>query len=347
MDALLPSPTPTFVQQEPELQRTDNQLSDDMWDPDVPQASTSVQPSSRRVEDNNTKPPHGFPILEFISPPITHTPSGSGKTSLIYLITALSILPPSISSVSLDGQNAAVVVLDPLSHFNVSRLAEVCISLILSKITDLVHRKSMKTQIKEVVKNALIHVHIFCPTSWEEMIDSLKGMPEYLFDGTRHQSMQRRVRNIVVEDVDAFYWDIRSAPSTHSTSPLTTASARLTHALLSLSSQLSAAIVLSSHSGASSPKLFRAPIPLSTSWPSHVQVTRLAVRRVEVLRFAPEISVEEAERERGQRWGVVKRGRFECRKVSGVGDVKNKENDGGGFVFRVREGVEVEKEERR
>jgi hypothetical protein len=68
-------------------------------------------------------------------------------------------------------------------------------------------------------------------------------------------------------------------------------------------------------------------------------VTRFAIRRVEVLRFAPALSVAEAEVERAQRWDVVQKGRFEVWKVGvGVGD-------GEGFVFRVGEtGVEVERE---
>lgn len=67
-----------------------------------------------------------------------------------------------------------------------------------------------------------------------------------------------------------------------------------------------------------------------------MQVTRLAVRRVEVLKFAPAISAEEAEVERKQRWGVISKGRFECWKVG---------KDGKGFVFRVsEEGVEIERE---
>jgi hypothetical protein len=70
-----------------------------------------------------------------------------------------------------------------------------------------------------------------------------------------------------------------------------------------------------------------------------VAVTRLAVRRVEVLRFAPALSVEEAEVERAQRWDVVRKGHFECWKV-GVGA-----REGDRFVFRVDDaGVEVEKE---
>lgn len=64
------------------------------------------------------------------------------------------------------------------------------------------------------------------------------------------------------------------------------------------------------------------------------------MRRVSLVKFKPQVSIEEAEAERAARWEVVRRGRFECWRV-GVG-VK----DGEGFVFRVGErGVDVEREE--
>lgn len=59
---------------------------------------------------------------------------------------------------------------------------------------------------------------------------------------------------------------------------------------------------------------------------------------MEVLKFAPGMGVEQAEAERGQRWEVVRRGRFECWKVGSGGA-----REGEGFVFRVGgEGVSIE-----
>lgn len=56
-----------------------------------------------------------------------------------------------------------------------------------------------------------------------------------------------------------------------------------------------------------------------------------------MLRFAPAISVEQAEAERQQRWNIVQNGRFECWRVG---------SDGEGFVFRVwGKGVDVERRE--
>jgi hypothetical protein len=206
---------------------------------------------------------------------------------------------------------------------------------------------ALKDEIKDTVKTALQHVHILRPTSWSSLLSTLSTLPEYLFDGSRHHSIERRIHSLVLEDVDAFSWDIRaSSPSSlvasnvNSTSSLTLASQDLVTVLLSLSTRFSASILLSSHSAATSPSTFRTPLPLPTSWPPHVHVTRLAVRRVEVLPFAPGISVEEAQRQRDQRWDIVKRGRFECWKVGVNGKGKK---EGEGFVFSVGKEVEVEK----
>jgi hypothetical protein len=63
------------------------------------------------------------------------------------------------------------------------------------------------------------------------------------------------------------------------------------------------------------------------------------VRRVEVLKFPPVISVQEGEAERQRRWDVVQRARFECWKVG------LNMRDGKGFVFRVGERcVEIEQD---
>lgn len=69
-------------------------------------------------------------------------------------------------------------------------------------------------------------------------------------------------------------------------------------------------------------------------------MTRLAVRKLQVLKFAPEMSVSQAEAEKEQRWEVASRGRFECWKV-GAGA---RDGEGEGFVFRVGTyGVDVER----
>jgi hypothetical protein len=312
-----------------------------VWNPD-PVAYSVPPPVQHTGLAKKQTANQGGPILELVSPPSTHHLSSSGKTSLIYLVIALAVLPSTVSSIPVGGQNAAVVVFDPRSHFCVARLTEIMIYHIKQRLTDagkdLKEDQTLVQELKSVIERSLVHVHIFRPQGWDSLIATLKELPDYLFDATRHKSMSRRIHSIVLDDVDAFYWNIRASTTSSgpaNANPLTAASSRLTTHLLSLSKLLSCISILSSRS--SSPSSFRPALPLS--WPSDTQVTRLAVRRVEVLPFAPGISVEEAENERAQRWDVVQRGRFECWKV-GAG-VK----DGEGFAFRVTpHGVEVEKD---
>ncbi|KAF1999749.1 hypothetical protein P154DRAFT_563818 [Amniculicola lignicola CBS 123094] len=310
---------------------------------------------SDKLEKKATPPP----IIEFISPPTTHHPSGAGKTSLLYLITTLAILPPSLSSTALQGHNATILILDPLSHFSIPRLAQVMLAHLLSQFTehgrgDIEHDETLWKEVRETVTRSLSHVHIFRPQSWDSLIATLQEMPEYLFASGTHKSMGRRVHALVLEDVDAFYWGLRAGASmatatatnaNTNANPLLKPSTSLTSALLPLLSLLTCPAILTSHSLlTSSPNTqFRAPIP--TTWPSsaNLNITRFAFRRVEVTKFAPGISIQEAERERGQRWEVVRRGRFECWRVGGGGGGGVIGGGEEGFVFRVGEGVFVER----
>ncbi|KAF2249456.1 hypothetical protein BU26DRAFT_484873 [Trematosphaeria pertusa] len=287
----------------------------------------------------------GGAVLELISPPPTHHPSGAGKTSLIYLLTALAILPSSLCSIALGGHNAAVILIDPLSHISIPRLASITLSLITRKLQEAgkepLHPE-LQTQAKALLKTSLLHVHILRPSSWPSLLATLRTLPEHLFDASRHRSMHRRIHSIVLEDLSSFTSQIRNNTTTTSpTTPnpsqtlLSAASASLTTQLDRLSALLSCAVILTSHSASATH--FRPAVP--TAWPQGMRVTRLAVRRVEVLKFAPGVSVEDAEAERRQRWEIVARGRFEAWRVGhGAGESE-------GFVFRVGKGVEIERSE--
>ena len=185
-------------------------------------------------------------------------------------------------------------------------------------------------------------MHIFLPSSWDSLVSTLHSLPAYLFSPARHKSTHRRIHSLILDDVDAFIWPLRAAhadkntSARSTTSPFTTASHQLTAQIKTLTAQLACHAVLTSSSLA--PSSFRPPLP--TAWPSGLNVTRLGVRRVEVVKFAPEMSVEQAEGEKGQRGEIVRRGRFEVWKVStGPG-----QEAGERFVFRVGErGVEIER----
>ncbi|KAH7402360.1 hypothetical protein DE146DRAFT_463662 [Phaeosphaeria sp. MPI-PUGE-AT-0046c] len=276
--------------------------------------------------------------LELISPPPSHHPSGAGKTALLHLIIAHAILPSALASIPLLGQNATIILFDPLHHFSIPRLASVMLNILLTR-TNASDKPINTSDLKSLISTCLLHVHIFRPQSWPALLATLRTLPDYLLDASRHRSMHRRIHAIVLEDVDAFVASLRdqhSAGIKATTNTLSTASAQLTSLLRRFTAQFACAAIVSAHSA--SPASLRPALPLQ--WPQDMGVTRLALRRVGVNKFKPQVSVEEAEGERGKRWEVVSRGRFECWKV-GVG-VK----DGEGFVFRVGErGVEIERDE--
>ncbi|KAH6633678.1 hypothetical protein C7974DRAFT_453128 [Boeremia exigua] len=289
---------------------------------------------------STTKTPFGIPeldaltsssspaILELISPPSTHHPSGAGKTSLLYLIIAHAILPPSFPSIPhLNGHDAAIILLDPLHHFSVPRLATTILSLLTSHLPAPVDPDT-KSALTTLTARCLAHVHIFHPTSWPSLLATLRALPTYLFTAP-HPSAHRRIHSLLLDDADAFTASLRAAPAMSSTTgPLTAASRALTAEVARLAALLSCNAVLTA--SAAAPSGFRALVPVA--WPPGQEVVRVAVRRVGVPRFAAGMGVQAAEAERGQRWDVVRRGRFECWRVGGEGR-------GDGFVFRVgREG---------
>jgi hypothetical protein len=334
--------------------------------PTQQQQSANTDPASNTHENTETADPISNsgkikyakpPLLEIISPPPNLHPSPAGKTSLVYLITAHAILPPELmlslssSPVHLGGQNAAVVVLDPLGHFCVRRLAQVIAALIKEKLHESEFGHAVPTgdeeeEVKTVIRRALVHVHLYRPQSWTSLLATLQQMPGYLFNADRHRSMDRRVHSIVLEDVHVFYHSVKScSKDTHDDNdsviesanpgPLATANTNLTSVLQRLEKIFACAIVLTSPS--SSPTFFRPRIPYS--WPPDTALTRIAVRRIDIIPFAPGRGVEEAERDRAARQEVVDRKRFEAWRV---GDRERR-----GFVFSVKgvEGVGIESNE--
>lgn len=332
MDALLPTrPAPTTQLPHAQQQRSEDDILESN------NHAPSAQPYVVREEEKK-----GAHVIELVSPPYSHHPYPAGKTSLIHLTVAHAVLPPALSNIELSGLNSSVVLFDPLYHFSVSFLVRTMLSRITKRFEDAgkgkdaVGGEEVEQEIKNCVQTSLLHVHIFRPTSWESLLSTLRSLKAYLFDRARHESTRRAVHSIVLEDADAFVPMIRNASTTMGGAhPLTTASAQLTHELEKLANLLSCAVITTSHS--TDPSSYRPPLPLS--WPVGMQTTRLAVRRVEVLKFASGISVEQAEQERNKRSEVVSKGRFEVRKV-GQG------RDGNGFVFRVgSSGAQVQRRE--
>ncbi|PVH96757.1 hypothetical protein DM02DRAFT_534595 [Periconia macrospinosa] len=278
--------------------------------------------------------------IDLLSPPYSTHPSGGGKSTLTQLLIVHAILPQSLLGVSLNGASSSIVLVDPLSHFRASRLTEFLLHHLTSTLSahgQDVRSAPVKEEVLRCVRTALSHVLIYRPSSWASLVATLDGLPGYLFDddedaensdrgssGTHgklppNPLAHRRLHAIILEDIHSFIPHLRStAPPARSNaipSPLSllTPQIRTLHKILRPS-----VIMLTSLS----------PLAANANAGSivHGGITRLAVRRIDVPRFAPGISIEEAEAERELRWKVVERGRFEVWRV-GAGEA---------VVFRIR-----------
>jgi len=56
------------------------------------------------------------------------------------------------------------------------------------------------------VEDALQHIHIFSPQSMQSLIETIKQLPEYLFNQSLHKSMNRKAHSIIIDSATAFYW---------------------------------------------------------------------------------------------------------------------------------------------
>ncbi|CAI6333699.1 unnamed protein product [Periconia digitata] len=288
-----------------------------------PGQEINPQPSSPPRHPTSTTQPHPLTI-DLISPPYSTHPSGSGKSTLTSLLIIYAILPQSLLGVPLNGTASTIILFDPLSRFHTPRLTQFLLhhlTTVLSSHNHSPNAPHVRKEILQCIRTALSRVLIFRPAGWTALLATLTSLSSSLLATNDSQrvllSSNSKIHAVIFEDVHAFTPHIRAAsiPSVSANpSPL----ALLAPYIRTLHETLRPeVVVLTSLS----------PTPISSiqhggavgASVSGVAVTRVAVRRVEVTRFAPGVSVEEAEGERGMRWEVVKRGRFEVWRVGGSG----------------------------
>ncbi|KAK0252030.1 hypothetical protein LTR91_001788 [Friedmanniomyces endolithicus] len=264
------------------------------------------------------------PIVE-----LTSTIPGSGKTHLLYHLTALAVLP-----FDLGGKESCAVVLDTDGTFSVPRLAQQLLLLIRSD-------SSTDQETDDILLPSLKHIHIFRPQSFASSIATLTTLPNYLFDPSSHYSLDRAVSFIALASASAYYWQTKAseenaalfastaAPSSKpGKQPLQVPAtyAQLTTALKLASRTFHCPILLTSHHLAGPPKPNTTtahdfpsannpshalrpslPAPLSTLPTLRLTLTRLPVRKLPA-----GISLEEAAREAVDRQQAVEAGKYSC-----------------------------------
>lgn len=289
-------------------------------------------------------PQRRAPVIEVTSPG-----SGDGKTSLLYYITAMGVLPPSLEGVPLGGNGGAVVFLDTDFRFDASRLRGALVGIAREKLraqevqhggTQDESRKAFELMVNECLR----HVHVFRPQSSLSLLATLRSLESYLLHSTQHSSHNRRLHAIVLDSASAFYWQDRrenellnipgvreeraaqQQPSSSTPSGLNNLSIpqiaqETVSALRHLQHIFSCAILYttwglhrsSTQRHAHDADLYSTPLSfrphLPRPWPTFPTL-RLVVSRDAVRPFAPFMTVKETERDAPSRQAIVARGEF-------------------------------------
>lgn len=269
------------------------------------------------------------------------TAPGSGKTNLLYHLTAKAVLAASVG-----GRQACVMIIDADGRFSTSRLARQMAKMAKSYAKDPQDRQGLK----DAISISLKHVHIFSPQSMASTITTVQSLQSYLFNANRHHSFDRAVAFLALDSASAFYWqaksDAENASLLNKQSPPPSGYVQLAGALKNASRIFNTPVIFTCWN-MSSPKkspsfgmgtrAYRSPLP--PPWQT-LPTLRLLVQRIQVRKLPVEIGVEEALRESEMRQKVVEQGSFECY-VNEWGlderTMQEFQSNGAGFEYRVLE----------
>ncbi|TID16973.1 hypothetical protein E6O75_ATG09739 [Venturia nashicola] len=272
-----------------------------------------------------------FPIIELCS-----EESGTGKTQLLYFITAIAILPDIYSDHDLGGRSSAMVVMDTEGRFDIQRLAEVMKGYVLSK-------SASCPDIDDLILRSLQHVHIYQPQNLASLITTLSSLQSHLF--AEAERFRRPLHSIMIDTTSAFYWqnraeldDLSTTISTTTTPHLQNPYATLMHHLRTLSQTFKCSIVTTSHAFSSKSKETGDRIlrTLPAPW-SSLPTTRLLLSRDPVRKFPMGVSAEEALREQTARMEAMRKAGFSAYAFGGsrvfrAGLNENKQHYCGDFI---------------
>ncbi|KAK2813033.1 hypothetical protein FQN49_008333 [Arthroderma sp. PD_2] len=158
--------------------------------------------------------PDRHKVLEITGP---RYGSGGGKTSLLYYITAIGILPTAFNGVQLGGRDGAVVFLDSDNRFSAARLRDIAMNYVREKKRKKREEKENagapprkrlreeETELRRMVEGCLQHVHVFKPTSSDSLLATLKTIESYLLDPTKHHSAHKRLHSIILDSSTSFH----------------------------------------------------------------------------------------------------------------------------------------------
>jgi hypothetical protein len=301
---------------------------------------------------------------------ITGTSPYTGKTHLLYYITAIATLPLEVNDVFLNGKGGAVVVLDTDTRFDVRRLKQVMTHLIRTRYSEAGALFEYDDRLEGIIRHALLHVHVYRPQSSASLVATIETIPSYLYNAKEHFSSGRALEAVLLDSASAFVYQDRSDSDTDVIEsnpyqkPRNTFTKRyqdIVRGLRALQQTFSCIIIATTwglfpYNTEKQQHLKKPYLPsfrphLPPVWTSFCTL-RLIVARDAVPKFGPAMSAEEAMRDAPARQEVVERGGFSGwvdqgwkseewsdRVWEGLRQVKGS----GFFQFRITgDGVEIE-----
>ena len=155
----------------------------------------------------------GPPVLE-----LTSLIPGSGKTHLLYLMTAMAVLPQTFEDKTLGGLDTVVIILDVDDRFDVHRLANIINAHVGSlferagseSATPSASSAEAEDTVGDLVRKSLQHVHIFRPQSLPSLLAQVADLEAYLLDISRHHSSDKQLGAIILDSASVLYWQHRA-----------------------------------------------------------------------------------------------------------------------------------------
>ncbi|KGO73704.1 hypothetical protein PITC_039150 [Penicillium italicum] len=298
-------------------------------------------PANMLLSDPDSSRKQQVPIVE-----ISSSLSASGKSQLLYYLTALAILPRKYGEISVSGQEAAVVFIDTDGRFDAERLRTVARGIVLqqrglseSNLGAQAQPGGTPDLLESTLVSSLQHVHVFRPQSSSALLATIHTLDSYLFDLSRHHSASRPLHMIAIDSATAFFWqdrlrdevartgeigrsqtEIDSEREQKKTFHLSDLYTELMRKLKGLQSQLQCAIVYTatvSGGRASGPGHYdqsQARVPslrpaLPAPWGTFPNL-RLIVHRSSVRPFPPSVAAHVAVKDAPARQSVVQQGKI-------------------------------------
>ncbi|KAK2747983.1 hypothetical protein FQN57_001574 [Myotisia sp. PD_48] len=300
------------------------------------QSSIGIQPIDEILRALRSS----HPVLE-----ITSSGSADGKSSLLYYVAAIGILPQVLNGLRLGGKNGAVIYLDTDCRFSAERLRDICLHIIHETLHATENNNlplpgnDDQSRLHALVEDCLQHVHVFRPKSSVSLLSTIESLESYLTNTASHFSSQRHVHAVLLDSASAFYWQDRreaelmtvpgmlshdaSAGNSNSTGPRPRPVMQLAkntvRALLGFQQVFSCPImytVFGYHGSvgniqpgqpSNSTTSYRPFLP--PPWQSFPTL-RFGVRCDPVRQFVPHLSLDEVKSEALSRQSIVNRGRY-------------------------------------